>query len=664
MKGGRRLMLEVAAVAPAALLFFAVCLAGTAAATSFQISNLRVLGGEANWHADGGFTLEWDRSPPPPAVPRAVQYRLYEADGTLVQATARIVGADRKLDIEVPAAPAAYRAELWLEDAEGNMGPAVSATLRFDDAVPSAPAPQGPPAWLAARQGAVLDIGHPPAPVPISGIRGYAVSVDTGGGSAPCALVSRCLLEEIDLPGGIDDDTVSLGVLPEGVSYARVVAVSGSGVASPVASAPIRVDASPPEVSLQGSTAGWSSGPLQLTTLASDRLSGMTATGPGGPFTAIAVDGSTPRVELGDRVSVWVAGTGEHRVTFFARDAAGNIDDGQLGSAAPVTSIVRIDEEPPAVAFAPKQDVADPERIEALVSDADSGPSPDRGVISLRPVDSAGRFQELPTQVSGDRLVAQWNSEAFAPGRYEFLATGFDHAGNAASGGSRRNGLKMVLANPLKTPVRLEAGFGDKLAGSRREVVAAGRAVVFVGRLLTAAGNAPAGLPIAVTETFAGGSNPSRRGTILRTAEDGSFSLRLPPGPSREISASFAGTRTLTRAAAASVRLGVRARVRLKVSARTARVGGAPVVFTGRVAAAGASSRAGVPIELQFRYRGAGWSEFRTVETDAKGRFRYPYRFSDDDSRGVRFGFRAFAGKKEGWPYEPAFSHPVAVSGR
>ncbi len=30
------------------------------------------------------------------------------------------------------------------------------------------------------------------------------------------------------------------------------------------------------------------------------------------------------------------------------------------------------------------------------------------------------------------------------------------------------------------------------------------------------------------------------------------------------------------------------------------------------------------------------------MQTNRRGRFHYAYRFSDDDSRGVRFRFRAF----------------------
>ena len=51
------------------------------------------------------------------------------------------------------------------------------------------------------------------------------------------------------------------------------------------------------------------------------------------------------------------------------------------------------------------------------------------------------------------------------------------------------------------------------------------------------------------------------------------------------------------------------------------------------------------------------------MQTNGRGRFRYAYRFSDDDSRGVRFRFRAFVPTQRDWPYEPGGSRPVAVRG-
>lgn len=683
-----RCLLGLAAMAVAGC----IALPTVAAATEpLRITDLRVEGGEASWHADNRFRLEWDQVPGAPAHPRAVLYRLYDPEGGLIEGPIRVTGTPTALDpVEVPPVPGAYTVEAWLEDAEGRAGPPAVATLRFDDAAPRPPAPQAPAGWLAAHQNAVLTIGHPQAPLPLSGIRGYAISLDGGSGSSPCASPSWCSPAETDLAGGVGDDEVALGALPEGTTFARVVAVSGSGVPSPVATAVFRVDTTVPQLSLRGlPTGGWSDGPLQLTAVATDPLSGMAPAGPAGPFTAIAVDGSLPTIGRGGEVSAVVAGNGLHRIAYFARDAAGNVNDGALGSPPAAAATVGVDEAPPQVRFAPAQDPGEPERIEATVTDSLSGPSSDRGTIALRVAGSHGRFEELPTRVAGNRLLARWDSDSYPPGSYEFLATGFDRAGNAGSGTQRSSGPKMVLANPLKQPVALEAGFGGRRMvwhrcsrrrdgrRCRRETIAGfdarpatrsvpfGHGMLFGGRFKGSAGAPLGGLEVAVTEAFAAGSEPARRTTFVRTAPDGTFSLRLAPGPSRDVSAAFAGTHTLTRASARSVHLGVLAAVRLRASAPTAAVGGAPVVFSGSVDRAGAAaSREGLPVELQFRYPGAEWSEFRTVETDAHGRFRYAYRFSDDDSRGVRFQFRAYVGQKEGWPYEPAFSRPVAVVGR
>src|SRR4051812_31267754 len=674
------------------LVLLAASLLPTLAAASepLRIENLQVEGGEANWHASNAFRLDWTQVPGPPAFPRAVVYRLYDEEGHPVEGPLRSTENVRTIDpLEVPPLPGAYTVEAWLEDSEGQAGPPARATLRFDDTVPAPPAPQPPEGWLAGHEIAVLRIGHPTGPLPPSGIRGYALSLDPGGGSSPCTHPSWCSVAETDLPQGIGDDTIALGTLAEGETYARVVAVSGSGVASPVASVDFRSDATLPRLTLQGLPGRWSSGPVRVSALAGDELSGMAAAGPTGPFTAIAVDGGAPGLAEGDSVSTWISGSGPHRIAYFARDAAGNVADGALGEPQPATATVRIDEEPPRVLFAPAQDPAEPERIEATVTDSLSGPSLDRGSIQVRRAGTHNPYEELPTRVVGDRLVAHWDSDAYAPGKYEFRATGYDLAGNAATGGDRVRGARMVLVNPLKTPTQLEAGFGGRQLVWHRcsrgrhgrrchrqtigrfdvrpaaRTVPFGHGLQFGGRLTNLSGAPLGGLEVAVTETFSAGSQQSRRTTFVRTDPDGIFALRLPPGPSRDVSAAFSGTRTLTRATGRGVHLGVLAAVRLRTSAGSARVGGAPVVFSGSVDRAGtAPSAEGLPVELQFRYPGADWSAFRTIQTDAHGHFRYAYRFSDDDSRGVRFQFRAHVKGREGWPYEAAFSRPVAVTGR
>jgi hypothetical protein len=247
----------------------------------------------------------------------------------------------------------------------------------------------------------------------------------------------------------------------------------------------------------------------------------------------------------------------------------------------------------------------------------------------------------------------------------------------------------MILANPLKRTTQIEFGFGGrKMVWHRckhgpggthchRETIAAferrpalrtvayGRGVPVAGRLTSASGTPLPGQAVELTETFATGAASPARTTTVQSGPDGTFLAHLPAGPSREIEVRFPGTRMLTRASGRKVRLAVRAALRFRASTAAAAIGGAPVVFSGQIAHADAAiPAAGRPIELQFRVGDTPWSEFRTVQTDARGRFRYPYAFSDDDSRGVRFQFRAYAPARPGWPYEPGTSRPVSVTGR
>lgn len=673
MRGLRLASRAAAAVAAS----FALQVSGAAAAVdpvSFHPNDLRVHEGEETWHASNAFSLRWtnpeDPSDPFVSPVAAVHYLVRDRSGAVVIGDTRIPGSREWIDpLTVPDLPDRYTAEVWLEDALGFQGAAASAKLLFDDARPAPVAPTPPAAWI--DRNAIpypLHVGHP-ATVPISGIEGYAVSVDSLPDGDPCAAADRCLASETDLRGGIDDDTLSLPELPEGTSYVHAVAVSGSGMkSSATGTVALHVDRTLPVTRLAGAPSGWSNRAVTLTATATDALSGMQANGPDGPFTAIRVDGGAPAIASGDSASAAVIGEGVHEVAYYARDAAGNVDDGGdangLPNEAPATAAVRIDRGAPSVAFAARQDPADPELIRVGVLDSLSGPDPSRGWIALRRAGSGDRFTALRTDPSGAGLRARWDSDSWPAGDYEFRATGYDVAGNAATTARRADGAAMVLSNPLKTPSSLRAGLEPGGRAVRR-LLPYGRGTLLSGRLIAGLRTPLAQMPVRIVERFGPGASPLERVSTAWTDGEGLFTARLAPGPSREVTAVFAGTPTLSRSASRPVGLGVRSGLRLRVSSAVATVGGRPLVFRGRVAAAGCAVPAGgKAVQLQFRLPGLPWSEFRTVQTDRAGRFRYAYRFSDDDSRGARFRFRAFAPAQSGWPYEPGGSRPVAVRGR
>jgi len=674
----------------ALLAAFAAFLPTAAAASDgYYLTGLHVFGGDA-WHADNQFIVAWDPNPPPASPGGGVRYQVLGPALNVLPGFPVEVAEYPLSDawVSVPDAPGVYIFEAQDWGGPGQvLGPPARVALHFDDA-PAPPISVSAPAWVAAGTPVAIRVSHPAAPLPLSGIQGYAVSIDTTAGVSPCAEADRCAPAEIDLPGGINDDAISLPAPPEGISYVHAVAVSGSGKDSArVASVAIGVDGTPPQVRLEGVPAGWASKPVRVTAVATDPLSGMAAAGRGGPVTAIEVDDGAPLLASGDAAGATVAGEGAHRVAYWARDAVGNASDGSLPFARPATATIRIDETDPTVRFA-AGDPGDPERIEATVTDALSGPGADRGEIELRQVGDTGRFRPLATDVGRGRLVARWDSDDYPRGAYEFRAVGFDAAGNSAASSLGTDGAPLVLHNPVKRVARLAFGFGaralvfqrcSRAGGARRchraivrsfgrrpasrSVPCCHRALVG-GRLVDAAGDPLPGQAVDVVETFARGARQGTRTTTVTTDADGAFRTRLATGPSRRVTAEFAGTRRFTRAAGRRLRLRVRAAVRLRVSTSRVQVGGAPVVFSGRIVHPEARiPPTGLPVSLEFRLPGMAWSEFRTLQTDSAGRFAYPYSFSDDDSNGVRFLFRAFVPATGNWAFAPATSRPLAVTG-
>lgn len=637
-------------------------------------TDLQVEGGEESWHPKRRFHVFW-RNPDPTEGPAiaAVRYRLRNPDGSTAIEPTRIDRPARSIEsVEVPGPPGVYALEIQLEGAAGEIGPVGTVRLRFDDRRPGTVEPIATPTWLGRAAFPLrLRLTHPAGFVPASGIRGYAVSVAPSPGREPCEAADRCTAAETDLRGGVADDVYRVADLPPGLTEVRVVAVSGSGMAStPPGRALLRVDEVGPTVELHGAPNGWTSRPVSLLATAADESSGMNAAEGGvTPFTAIAIDDQAPTVSPGAVASALVVAEGAHRVSYYARDLAGNVDDGgrSNGFANPpaASALVRIDRRPPVVSFVSSRDSGDPELIRVRVADAMSGADPARGWIGVRRAGSGDRFVALPRVTPGraSELRGRWDSDSFAAGEYQLRAVAYDRAGNATASSLRADGTQMRLTNPLKAKTVLRAGFRDR-DGEGKRTIRFGEGLTIEGSLETAAGTPLPGQPVRIVESGPSGG-PLTGASAATTGRGGTFAFRIAPGPSREIAVVFPGTQALTRSASRALSLAVRSAVSLRASSPVGRVGGPPVVFSGRVrAAAGTLPAEGKAVQLQFRLPGLPWSEFRTVQTDRRGRFRYAYRFSDDDSRGVRFRFRAYAPAQAGWPYEPAGSRSVVVRGR
>lgn len=624
-------------------------------------ADLSVDGGSEQWRPDPRFALRW--SNPEGTSVAAVHLRVKRPDDS-VFSESRIGQAVSYLSVQVPDVPGVYAAEVWLEDGLGSQGPAASAHLRYDDAQPRSSFAEPPPSWLGRTAfPLVVRLGHPEEPLPVSGILGYAVAIDRDPSGTPCASQFLCTPQETDLQGGMSGDWFEVPQLPEGVSYVHTVAVSGSGMrSSQVGHRLYRVDLTDPVTAIEGITPGWVNRSVALVARASDAVSGMSE---GGAFTAMRIDGSAPIRSPGGVVEATVIDEGVHNIAYYARDAAGNVNDGARSNTElnnpPAIAEVRIDRTPPRVSFSNSQSPQDPELIRARVDDPLSGAGTASGVIGIRRAGSGDAFEPLPTQRSDVGLSARWDSAHYPDGSYEFRALAADAAGNSTTSTSRADGTPMVLSNPLKATTLLAAGLGR--AARRERLLSFGRRARFVGRLTTGSGRPLAGAPVRVLERYAGAGGD--RALTAITDLSGRFAVRLRAGPSREIIASYAGDLAFAHAGAAPARLMVRSAARLAVSATVARVGGPPVVFRGLVRAGrGEVPRGGKAVELQFRAAGIGWRTFRTVQTNRRGRFRYAYRFSDDDSRGVMFEFRAHIPPQEEWPYEAGDSKPVAVRGK
>lgn len=331
---------------------------------------------------------------------------------------------------------------------------------------------------------------------------------------------------------------------------------------------------------------------------------------------------------------------GDNTLSVCATDFAGN----QTCAA----RTVRVDNAAPSLAFTSAQDPEDPELIHAVVTDPHSGVA--GGQIYYRR-EGTTLWIPLETVRKGDELQARVDSSAVPAGNYEFRATATDVAGNAVETTRRQDGLTMRLAFPLKSGVDLSAGLEP--GGSQRMTIRYGKPSQVAGILQSAAGDPLGNAEITVVEYFGEGALIRERVTRVRTDSQGRWQSRLPAGPSRAVSASYAGTKRYLPETSEAAHLAVRTKASLRTSKKKVPEG-KRVTFRGRLGRLGAAVPAGGKLlELQVREDG---NKYQTVgegfRSKPSGRYRIGYRFGRFYQYDVRFRFRIKVAREADWPYQ------------
>ncbi len=630
---------------------------------------LQLQGGE-DWRATNGFNVAWvNPAQAGDVAPLATtHFRLTGPDGynsgdQEISLTNALNGLSVPKDGE-------YTLSVWAEDAAGNANAASarSVQLRFDDTVPASSE--------ARFNGWVRRADFPyevdwnqlePTDFGPSGIAGYAVSITDQPGSDPCATpahpASACSSREITNGGGVTDVSEIVEDAPQGQSWVHVVPVSGAGVkAAEVTHTTLPVDKTDPVSRIEGvPTAEWVNRDVGLTVVANDGLSGMSPSSAFSldpqPRTTIAVDG-TFSSEPDSSITTTIAAEGVHDVRFFARDLAGNENNGQsdgnIVNSAPGIATVRIDKTLPAVAFQNAESVADPTLVKAPVQDALSGVA--SGLIELQrlgpvgesaTVSAAAEWLSLPTKLVGDHLEARVPDDLDA-GRYRMRASATDAAGNTATAGTRQNGEPMEVDLPLKTSTELTAGLGRRQMSSR--TLAYGRPSVVRGHLQTAQGTALAEREVTVTELRGPGARARRLVRTVKTDSHGDFQMPLSAGPTRVVSVTYSGDSRYRAAKAADVRMRVRGKVLRFLAPRSISETGT-IVFRGRIGALGVKlGKLGKWVELQY-LKGNAWKTIETGRARKRGAFKVRYPLRSDYTQPVAVSFRLRIPKERKWPY-------------
>jgi hypothetical protein len=281
--------------------------------------------------------------------------------------------------------------------------------------------------------------------------------------------------------------------------------------------------------------------------------------------------------------------------------------------------------------------------------------------------------QPCPTAV--DALVAV-DSNALPAGEHDVVLRVVDAAGNVRTIYAARKTIVPTARRigPGSDPATRGAANGENASddarlairwartGHRSLTAPYGRRNVIRGRLVTAAGAGIRGARVELLAAIDGRARALRDDGGTRTRRDGRFTLILPADvSSRTLVLRYRSHANDTVSVAeGTLRLSVRAGVRLRVTPRTA-ARGRTVRISGRLVGRPLPLK-GKVVELQARSPGAPWITFRTIRASRRGRFATRYTFHRGGP--AVYLMRARVRAADDYPYATGSSHAVRVDVR
>jgi hypothetical protein len=352
-----------------------------------------------------------------------------------------------------------------------------------------------------------------------------------------------------------------------------------------------------------------------------------------------------------------------------ANPSAGDVS-GELASAATVsgTSDVAFNASDPGAGVYEAVFSVDGQVVQSTVLDENGGRCRNVGETS----DGLPAFlyvQPCEASVSAD---VGFDTTRLGNGAHHLVVSVTDAAGNSAPVLDREitvenppaPGTPGAPGPPNGTNASPQATLSVAWKATRKQslTVAYGHVETIDGRLTAPGGAAISGAQVEVLATpHEAGAKAMAMGDV-RTAENGSFSLRLPAGTSsRTLRFVYrAQVGNPVPASARTLTLGVRAGITLTISPRTSSVGRS-INFHGQLRG-GPIPGEGKQLVLEARSPGGPWIEFDVVRTDARGRYHASYRFKFPGP--ADYQFRVRSEPESDYPYAAGASAVIGVHER